>query len=81
MSLFSHDTLAGRVAAEWTRKRAVVRLTERLERFSDRRLADIGIARADIAQVALAAYPTPAVAAADLRVRSPLVFAGAASQG
>ena len=79
MSLFSHDTLAGRLATEWSRKRAIARLTERLERASDRRLADIGIARVEIAQVALAAYPSPAVAAADLRVRSPLVFAGAAS--
>lgn len=71
----SHQTLVGHLVAAWTRKRDVARLTEQLSRASDRRLADMGVARADIPQVALAAFPSPALAAADLRLRSPLVFA------
>jgi uncharacterized protein YjiS (DUF1127 family) len=74
-------TFVGDLVAAWSRRRAVARLTEKLERSNDRLLDDVGVARADISQVALAAYPSRTVAAAVLRSRTPWVFTGVPSHG
>ena len=81
MSFLRTETFVGRLVAAWTRNRAIARLTDELDRASDRRLADLGIARADIAPFARATYPNRTVAAAVLRSRAPWVFAGVPSHG
>lgn len=74
MAFFSNPAdLVSRVE----RRRAVARLTRRLETASDRRLEDMGLARGDIADVAEAAYPRRhASAAADPTFRSRVALAG-----